>query len=191
MPRVVAPGPGTRAQGAPNAPRGGAYRIGARLRQPVARTGATPAGDKTRRGQRACACAIKKPNAPLSSAKSYCLNPAHRRQGMRKLCLEHFAPLKHGACTMGNPRNRHRRAHSPMRPVLQYMGGGRRGESARAAGRVAHLGGCARARSRRWWWGRHLLQPRRRCAPSNRGHRPGGVWRAGWRWVADVVVDCN
>ena len=47
-----------------------------------------------------------------------------RRQGMRKLCLEHFAPLKHGAYPMGNPRNRHRRAHSPMRPVLQYMGGG-------------------------------------------------------------------
>ena len=112
-----------RARGAQCA-KGGAYRIGARLRQPVARTGATPAGDKTRRGQRACACAIKKPNAPLSSAKSYCLNPAHRRQGMRKLCLEHFAPLKHGACTMGTPPIWHRRAHSPMRPVLQYMGGG-------------------------------------------------------------------
>ena len=59
-----------------------------------------------------------------SLAKSYCLNPAHRRQGMPKLCLDHFAPLKHGACTMGTPPIWHRRAHSPMRPVLQYMGGG-------------------------------------------------------------------
>ena len=89
-----------RARGAQCA-KGGAYQATARVRHPVARTVAIPASGKTRRGQRACACAIKKANSPLSSAKCCCLNPAHRRQGMPKLCLEHFAPLKHGACTMG------------------------------------------------------------------------------------------
>ena len=95
------------------------------------------------------------------------------------LCRRHFAPLSGGKARVRFLYFACARA-AQVGGMCRLGGGGWRGGSARAARRVAHLGSCARAARRGWWWGRHLSRRAGHCAPSSRGRRHGGVGRAAW-----------